>query len=105
MPHPPEIVVVGAGIIGCAVAYELARRGAGVQVVDERAPGMGATQASAGMLAPYNETADGSPLFALAVRSLDMYEDFVSRRGGRERPAGPVSPDRGRSTWPWTRRR
>ena len=46
---PSEIVVVGAGIIGCAVAYELAKRGASVTVVDDRAPGMGATQAAAGV--------------------------------------------------------
>src|SRR5579862_5476282 len=79
MPDSLDIVVVGAGIIGCAVAYELSRRGARVRIVDQRPTGMGATQASAGMLAPYNETHDGSLLFPLAVRSLDMYEDFVAR--------------------------
>ena len=61
------------------MAYELARRGASVQIVDERAVGMGATQASAGMLAPYIETRDDSPLFALTVRSLGLYDDFVAR--------------------------
>jgi glycine oxidase len=79
MSRPSDIIVVGAGVIGCAVAFELARRGAGVQVVDGRLPGMGATQASAGMLAPYNETQDDHALFDLAVRSLEMYEDFVAR--------------------------
>jgi glycine oxidase len=49
MPRPRDVIVVGAGIIGCAVAYELARRGASVQVVDQRSTGMGATQASAGI--------------------------------------------------------
>ena len=29
-----SIVVVGAGIVGCAVAYELARRGMHVRVLD-----------------------------------------------------------------------
>jgi len=79
MPPPSDIIVVGAGIIGCAVAYELARRGAAVQIVDERAVGMGATQASAGMLAPYIETTHDSPLFDLTVRSLALYDDFVAR--------------------------
>ncbi len=79
MPPSSDIIVVGAGIIGCAVAYELARRGASVQIVDERAVGMGATQASAGMLAPYIETRDDSPLFGLTVRSLGLYDDFVAR--------------------------
>ena len=79
MPRPSDIVVVGAGIVGCAVAYELARRGASVQVVDGRRPvGMGATQASAGVLAPYIEADPltnriilrGSPDQVKAVKSV-----------------------------------
>jgi len=77
--RPSDVVVVGAGIIGCAVACELARRGASVQVVDERTVGMGATQASAGVLAPYVEAREGSPLLPLAIRSFGMYDDFISR--------------------------
>src|SRR5438270_6646553 len=76
---PCDIVVVGAGIVGCAVAHELARRGASVEVVDDRPIGMGATQASAGILAPYIEAGEGHPLLDLAVRSLDLYDDFVAR--------------------------
>ena len=62
MAPASDIIVVGAGIVGCAVAYELARRGASVEIVDERPVGMGATQASAGVLAPYIEAREGSPL-------------------------------------------
>ena len=69
--------MVGAGIIGCAVAYEVARRGGSVRVVDDRTPGMGATQASAGVLAPYIEARDGNALLALAARSLDLFDGFV----------------------------
>ena len=79
MSPPPDIIVVGAGIVGCAVAYELARRGASVHVVDGRPVGMGATQASAGILAPYIETQADNPLFDLAVRSLGLYDDFAAR--------------------------
>jgi glycine oxidase len=40
---------------------------------------MGATQASAGMLAPYTEAKDRNSLFLdLAVRSLDLYDEFVA---------------------------
>jgi glycine oxidase len=74
-----EVVVVGAGIIGCAVAHELARRGARVTVLEAREPGQGATQASAGVLAPYIEAHEGSPLLDLTVRSLDLYDAFVTR--------------------------
>jgi glycine oxidase len=78
-PRPTDIIVVGAGIVGCAAACELARRGASVQLVDERQTGMGATQASAGVLAPYIEATADSPLLALGVRSLDLFDDFVAR--------------------------
>jgi glycine oxidase len=74
-----DIIVVGAGVIGCAIAYELARRGASVDVVDDRAVGMGATQASAGVLAPYIEAREGSPLLDLTVRSLALYDDLLAR--------------------------
>lgn len=71
--------MIGAGIVGCAVAYELARRGASVQVVDDRPAGMGATQAAAGVLAPYIEARESGPLATLASRSLEMYDTFVAR--------------------------
>ncbi len=78
--RPSDIIVIGAGIVGCAVTYELARRGASVQLVDARQPGMGATQASAGMLAPFTEAKDRNTAFLdLAVRSLDLYDEFVAR--------------------------
>jgi glycine oxidase len=73
-----DIVVVGSGVIGAAVAFELARRGASVEVVDARPAGMGATQASAGVLAPYLEARVGTTLLELTARSLELYDDFVT---------------------------
>jgi glycine oxidase len=73
-----DVAVIGAGIIGTSVGYELACRGASVTIVDDRTPGNGATQAAAGMLAPYIE-GFGKPILPLATRSLGMYDDFVRR--------------------------
>jgi glycine oxidase len=73
-----KITVVGAGIIGCAVAHELASRGARVDVVDMRGTGLGATQASAGILAPYVE-GHIDALLGLGVCSLSLYDAFVAR--------------------------
>ena len=74
-----DVIVIGAGIIGCAVAFELAEAGARVRIIDARTPGAGASQASAGVLAPYIE-GHGSPLLrALGRRSLDLYPSFVDR--------------------------
>jgi len=73
-----KVVVIGAGVIGCAVAWELASRGASVEVVDPRAIGAGATHASAGMLAPYSE-GHHAALLTLGLASLSRYDGFVAR--------------------------
>src|SRR5918992_130986 len=74
----PTVIVVGAGIVGCTVAYELTRAGARVQVLEPRKPGQGATRASAGILAPYIE--GHADIFRdLGARSLESYDGFVAR--------------------------
>jgi glycine oxidase len=73
------VVVVGAGLIGSAVAWELASRGAAVTVFEAREPGLGATQASAGMLAPYTEVRASGPFEALCIEGLRVYPEFVDR--------------------------
>jgi glycine oxidase len=73
-----NVTIVGAGIVGCAVAHELASRGARVRVVDPRGPGRGASRASAGMLAPHIE-GHSSALHTLGVRGLALYDSFVDR--------------------------
>lgn len=77
MTRGSDILVIGAGIVGCAIASELARRGAAVSLLDARSPGDGATQASGGMLAPYTEAAEGGPLLALCARGLGLFDAFV----------------------------
>ena len=77
MASGERIAIVGAGIIGTAVAFELSRRGAEVTVYDSRTLAAGATQASAGLLAPYTEAHGGGALFDLTVRGLDAYDGFV----------------------------
>jgi len=73
-----RITVVGGGIIGCAVAHELASRGAAVRIIDMRGFGLGATQASAGILAPYIEGHIDS-LLHLGISSLSLYDGFLVR--------------------------
>ena len=73
-----DVIVIGAGVIGCAVGRELARRGARVRIIDARSVGAGATQASAGVLAPYIEAHEHGPLLDLTVRSLAMYDAFIA---------------------------
>lgn len=72
------MIVIGAGVVGCAVGYELAARGAGVRLLEMRDVGEGATRASAGVLCPHIE-GHAAPLLQLGVRSLGMYDEFVAR--------------------------
>ena len=69
--------MIGAGIIGCAIARELAVGGARVTVLEMSQIASGATQASAGVLAPYIEAPARGPLLDLTSRSLSMYEHFI----------------------------
>jgi len=86
MAHDCDVIVVGAGIIGCAVARELARAGMRPCILEAREAGAGATQASAGMLVPYIEAPDDGGLHTLAVRSFQLYDGFISelRREGAD---------------------
>jgi glycine oxidase len=73
-----NITVVGAGVVGCAIAHELASRGARVQLIDPRGAGHGATGASAGILAPHIE-GHSQALLRLGVCSMGLWDHFIRR--------------------------
>jgi glycine oxidase len=74
-----DVVIAGAGIIGCAIAYELSRRGLSCTVLDSRRIGMAATNAAAGVLSPLAEFARPQALVQLGLASLRMYPEWVER--------------------------
>ncbi|MEX1253626.1 MAG: glycine oxidase ThiO [Dehalococcoidia bacterium] len=74
-----DVVVVGAGIIGCAIAYELSRRGVSCVVLDSRRLGMAATNAAAGILAPLAEFRRPGALVRAGLESLRLYPTWVER--------------------------
>ncbi|HLY01222.1 MAG TPA: glycine oxidase ThiO [Candidatus Cybelea sp.] len=74
-----DVVVIGAGLIGLAIAFELAERGATVRVYDRGEPGRAASWAGAGMLAPYSEHINDGPLLEFCASSLREYPAFVER--------------------------
>ncbi|MHB8657542.1 MAG: glycine oxidase ThiO [Solirubrobacteraceae bacterium] len=83
-----DVVVVGGGVIGLAVAWRIIQRGLSVTVLERGAPGQGTSHVAAGMVAPIAEADPAErPLLALALRSARMYGDFVAeleRFSGRE---------------------
>jgi glycine oxidase len=74
-----DVVVIGAGLIGLSIAFELAERGVTVRVYDRAEPGRAASWAGAGMLAPYTERVRDEAMLALCASSLREYPRFVER--------------------------
>ena len=75
-----EHLIVGGGVIGLSLAFELLDRGRSVLVLERDEPGCGATDVAAGMLAPISE-ADTGPdaVVGLGQDSLRRYPEFVRR--------------------------
>ncbi|MBI4240847.1 MAG: glycine oxidase ThiO [Candidatus Rokubacteria bacterium] len=78
MAPPGPVVIVGAGIIGCASAYELAKAGCAVTVIERDTVGSEASSAAAGMLAPLGESTRSDPFQELALASWRLYPDTVA---------------------------
>ncbi len=72
-----DVVVVGGGIVGLACAYELAKAGASVDLLEYGRTGMQATNAAAGMLAPLIESHGPGPMLDFGLRALAAYPALV----------------------------
>jgi glycine oxidase len=72
-----DAVVIGAGVIGCAVAWRLGQAGMRVVVVERGRVGAEASHAAGGMLAPLAEAERRDDFFNLAVAGLAIYADFA----------------------------
>jgi glycine oxidase len=83
------VVVVGAGIVGAAIAHECAARGASVALLDRAEPAGQASGAAAGMLAPCSEAHQPGPFLDLARESLALWPSLAERA----RDASGVDPE------------
>ena len=108
-PPEPDVLVIGGGIIGLVTAWRAAGRGLRAAVADP-APGGGAAQVAAGMLAAVTELHYGEQtLLGLNLASARRYPAFTAeleeatgqrigyrrvrhpgRRAGRRRPRPPA---------------
>ena len=70
-----RVAVVGAGIVGGAIAFHLARRGAQVTLIDAGEPGMGATSHSFAWINSFGK--EPRHYGALNRRSLDTWDRFA----------------------------
>src|SRR4051812_10283474 len=74
-----DVVVIGGGVIGCAVAYYLARRGARVTVVERAHVGNGSSAANTGSI--NMATKKPGPALALGMASQRMYGSLAQELG------------------------
>jgi len=74
-----HIAVCGGGVIGAALAHELARRGARVTLIERWRVAGAASGKSGGFLA--RDWCDGTPLEALARASFDLHDDWAAALG------------------------
>ncbi|MBO8164568.1 MAG: glycine oxidase ThiO [Brevibacillus sp.] len=73
-----DCLVIGGGIIGLSLAYELAGRGLSVTVLEQGDWGGQASVAAAGILGPLQEFDQPGPLFDLGLASLALYPEWVA---------------------------
>src|ERR1051326_1368035 len=67
-----DVVIVGGGVIGLAIARELASYGS-VLLIERPAVGEGTSWAAAGMLSPQSEADADDPFFQLCMSSLRLF--------------------------------
>ena len=78
MAKTADVIVVGAGVVGCSVAYHLAQKGVKrVLVLDRGAVGGEASGAAAGMLAPQCEAAGPGPFLDFCLAARQHYEGLA----------------------------
>jgi glycine oxidase len=81
----PDVIVVGGGAIGTAIAYQLAKGGVRLMLFERGQLGGGATGASAGMIVAQQDRSTPEPFAVLSRESARLYgplaEELLDRTG------------------------
>ena len=84
MANSFDVVVVGGGVVGLAIAWRARRRGLSVVVLERDRVGAGASGVAAGMLAPVTEADFGEDrAIALNLAGLERWPAFAAELGER----------------------
>ena len=83
-----KVIVVGSGILGASTAYQLARMGAQVLVVDRKDAGQ-ATDAAAGIICPWLSQRRNQAWYRLAKAGARFYPELIEQlKSGGETDTG-----------------
>ena len=77
MPKTADVVVIGAGVVGCSVAYYLAREGINVTILEREAIGSGASAHATGSLSLLGAEFSPGPSFQIARASSSEFQQIV----------------------------
>ena len=73
-----KVSIIGGGVIGLSLGWQLARKGAEVEIFERDLAGRGAGWVAAGMLTPQAELGfEEIELFNLMLRSFELYPKFL----------------------------
>ncbi|QDU25735.1 Hydrogen cyanide synthase subunit HcnC precursor [Anatilimnocola aggregata] len=72
-----DCLIVGGGVIGLSLAWQLALRGRKVRIIDRQAPAREASWAGAGILPPASRTALAHPLDQLRGWSYELHAEWA----------------------------
>ena len=78
MPESADVVVIGAGVVGCSVAYYLAREGINVTLLEREAIGSGASAHATGSLSLLGAEFSPGASFQMARASYDEFPQLVT---------------------------
>ena len=77
MQSTVDVVIVGGGVIGCAIAYYLSKAGVDVAVFDRGEIGAEASSAATGLLAPLGPLSGPGPFADLLLSSFALFPALV----------------------------
>ncbi len=77
MPKTADVVVIGAGVVGCSVAYYLAREGVNVTILERDAIGSGASAHATGSLSLLGAEFSPGASFQIARASSSEFQQIV----------------------------
>ncbi|MEM7131936.1 MAG: FAD-dependent oxidoreductase [Chloroflexota bacterium] len=89
--HKSEVVVIGAGAVGASIAYQLARRGKDVTLLDKSEPGRGTSHTNFGLV--WTQTGNNHRYVDFAIQSTLLWPELVNELGEDVdfRPGGGLS--------------
>ncbi len=72
-----KIIIIGAGVMGCACGFHLLRAGFRVTLLERALPGAESSAAAAGILGAQSEVSETGPFFELCLASRELFPDFI----------------------------